>query len=128
MEDDLDAEEVKLVDALMRWIDPNEIYIIIIGGAATAFTSSRLHEGLPYQFVGHGNEKDLRPVRDCSILHVVKDRPGHNEIANADAHMLVEEGVATSKDGADITIGEIKSAAKMDILARLDEQLDTEQE
>ncbi len=122
MNDDIENEEAELVAGLVRWIDIAETYVVIIGGHATTFTSERLEQNLPVLFVGHVNEKELRPIRDLSILHVVKDRPGHNEIANSDAHLLVEEGVAVSKMGAEITLEDIYSAAKMAILARLDEE------
>lgn len=117
---DLEAVTAEIANVIFRSIDPAGDYIVIRDKCAAAFTTARLLAGLPANIVGHRDDANGRPIRDCGIYRVTDAGIGHNEVAVGWASLIHGGNTGTVKSGGDITLDEVWAAALAEVLARVE--------
>lgn len=111
-----------VVDDLVRFhcrnIEIDAIYVVVQAGGAARFNWLQMNSAKPCNVVP--TKDGLIPIRDHYIYAVAKSgKPRVGEVTVATADLLHTKMCATGKKGADITLGEVHTAARAEVLARL---------
>lgn len=100
-----------------RNIKPDQIYLVVLQGGAARFNWLQMQTGAPCNVIP--TAKGPIPIRDYHIYAVAPGKPRAGEIDVATADLLHSKMCAAGKKGAEVTLGDIHTAARAEVLARL---------